>query len=82
MWLHCGWGNKALGTIIRVLAEEKLALRDACVLCNRELTGDLAEEASKLDLSEIISSISPMAIACRNLFHADRTPVASKESRS
>ncbi len=68
LWLHCKCGSKA-PTSLSVQGE--LAFKGSCMSCKKELTLDLADDPRKPDLSKVISSISPRAIAIPLLLSRD-----------
>ncbi len=69
MWLHCNCGSKAR---LSVSKHEKFAFTGSCISCKKKLTLYLAADGyNRPDLSKVISSISPRAIAIPLLLSLD-----------
>jgi hypothetical protein len=66
-WLHCKCGSKAP---ISLYTEGKSSLKGYCVSCRNELALDLYD-ASKPDLTKVVSHLSPRAIAIPLLLSRD-----------
>ena len=71
LWLHCKCGSKAPVSILPLSPQGKLALKGSCMSCKKELTLEPGDEACYPDFSNIISSVSPRAIAIPLLLSRD-----------
>jgi hypothetical protein len=67
LWLHCKCGSKAS---ISLSTEGKLSFKGSCLSCRKELALDL-HNAHDPDLSNVISCLSPRAIAIPLLLSRD-----------
>jgi hypothetical protein len=67
VWLHCKCGSKAP---ISLSTKGKLSFKGSCVSCKNKLSVDLQDPLNP-DLSKVISSMSPRAIAIPLLLSRD-----------